>query len=86
MLEGSDTPHLELKKFAFGVLLRDFSNQVNAALSDYHTTLKLTLLYHRALKTPRLPMPLYVMERVAGLRLQGIYPSSLSKGDQQFWL
>uniref|UniRef100_A0A832M3A1 Protein argonaute n=1 Tax=Oscillatoriales cyanobacterium SpSt-402 TaxID=2282168 RepID=A0A832M3A1_9CYAN len=50
------------------------------------TTLKLTLLHHGALKTPRLPMPIYGADRVAGLRLQGIYPSSLLEGDRQFWL
>lgn len=50
------------------------------------TTLKLTLLHHGALKAPRLPMPIYGADRVAGLRLQGIYPSSLLEGDRQFWL
>lgn len=50
------------------------------------TTLKLTLLHHGALKAPRLPMPIYGADRVAGLRLQGIYPSSLLEGDLQFWL
>ncbi|KAM3111148.1 Piwi domain-containing protein [Phormidesmis sp. 146-33] len=49
-------------------------------------TLKLTLLHHGALKAPRLPMPIYGADRVAGLRLQGIYPSSLLEGDRQFWL
>jgi argonaute-like protein implicated in RNA metabolism and viral defense len=49
------------------------------------TTLKLTLLHHGALKTPRLPMPLYGADRMAELRLKGIYPSVL-EGDRQFWL
>jgi len=49
------------------------------------TTLKLTLLHHGALKTPRLPMPLYGADRMAKLRLNGIYPSIL-EGDRQFWL
>ncbi|MBD1939471.1 Piwi domain-containing protein [Microcoleus sp. FACHB-68] len=49
------------------------------------TTLKLTLLHHGALKTPRLPMPLYGSDRMAYLRLNGIYPSLL-EGDRQFWL
>jgi hypothetical protein len=44
------------------------------------------LLHHGALKAPRLPMPIYGADRVAGLRLQGIYPSSLLEGDRQFWL
>jgi hypothetical protein len=50
------------------------------------TTLKLTLLHHGALKAPRLPMPIFGADRVAGLRLQGIYPSSALEGDRQFWL
>lgn len=49
------------------------------------TTLKLTLLHHGALKTPRLPMPLYGADRMAYLRINGIYPSIL-EGDRQFWL
>jgi argonaute-like protein implicated in RNA metabolism and viral defense len=49
------------------------------------TTLKLTLLHHGALKTPRLPMPLHGSDRMAYLRLNGIYPSVL-EGDCQFWL
>ncbi|MGK7943815.1 MAG: Piwi domain-containing protein [Microcystaceae cyanobacterium] len=49
------------------------------------TTLKLTLLHHGALKTPRLPMPLHGADRMAYLRLNGIYPSFL-EGDRQFWL
>ena len=48
-------------------------------------TLKLTLLHHGALKTPRLPMPLHGADRMAYLRLNGIYPSFL-EGDRQFWL
>ena len=50
------------------------------------TTLKLRLLHHGSLKAPRLPMPLFGADRVAGLRLQGIYPSSALEGDRQFWL
>lgn len=53
--------------------------------SVVETTLKLTLLHHGALKTPRLPMPLYGSDRMAYLRLNGIYPSIL-EGDRQFWL
>jgi argonaute-like protein implicated in RNA metabolism and viral defense len=53
--------------------------------SVIETTLKLTLLHHGALKTPRLPMPLYGADRMAELRLKGIYPSLL-EGDRQFWL
>jgi hypothetical protein len=49
------------------------------------TTLKLTLLHHGALKTPRLPMPLYGADRIAYLRINGIYPRIL-EGDRQFWL
>lgn len=49
------------------------------------TTLKLTLLHHGALKTPRLPMPLHGADRMAYLKLSGIYPSAL-EGDRQFWL
>jgi len=49
------------------------------------TTLKLTLLHHGALKTPRLPMPLYGADRMAYLKLNGIYPSIL-EGERQFWL
>lgn len=49
------------------------------------TTLKLTLLHHGALKTPRLPMPLFGSDRMAKLRLNGIYPSML-EDDRQFWL
>ncbi|MBD2384004.1 stem cell self-renewal protein Piwi [Cylindrospermum sp. FACHB-282] len=50
------------------------------------TTLKLTLLHHGALKTPRLPMPVYGAHKTAKLRLKGIYPSSMLEGDRQFWL
>lgn len=50
------------------------------------TTLKLTLLHHGALKAPRLPVPIYGADRVASLRLQGVYPSNLLEGDRQFWL
>ncbi|MDJ0659091.1 MAG: Piwi domain-containing protein [Crocosphaera sp.] len=49
-------------------------------------TLKLTLLHHGALKTPRLPMPLHGADKMAGLRLKGIYPSTVLEGDRQFWL
>lgn len=54
--------------------------------SVVETTLKLTLLHHGALQVPRLPMPLYGSDRIAGLRLDGIYPSSMLMGDRQFWL
>ena len=53
--------------------------------SVVETTLKLTLLHHGALKTPRLPMPLFGSDRMAKMRLKGIYPSLL-EGDRQFWL
>jgi len=49
------------------------------------TTLKLTLLHHGALKPPRVPMPIYGADRMAYLKLNGIYPSVL-EGDRQFWL
>lgn len=49
------------------------------------TTLKLTMLHHGALKAPRLPMPIYGADRMAYLRLNGIYPSIL-EGERQFWL
>jgi argonaute-like protein implicated in RNA metabolism and viral defense len=49
------------------------------------TTLKLTLLHHGALKTPRLPMPLHGADRMAYLKLSGIYPGIL-EGERQFWL
>lgn len=49
------------------------------------TTLKLTLLHHGALQTPRLPMPLYGADRMAYLKINGIYPS-ISESDRQFWL
>ncbi len=53
--------------------------------SVVETTLKLTLLHHGALKIPRLPMPLFGSDKMAYLRLNGIYPSIL-EGDRQFWL
>ncbi|MBD1923892.1 stem cell self-renewal protein Piwi [Microcoleus sp. FACHB-831] len=53
--------------------------------SIVETTLKLTLLHHGALQTPRLPMPLFGSDRMAYLRLNGIYPSVM-EGDRQFWL
>jgi len=57
-----------------------------ASIEDVvETTLKLTLLHHGSLQTPRLPMPLYGSDRMAYLRLNGIYPSML-QGDRQFWL
>ncbi len=49
------------------------------------TTLKLTLLHHGSLKTPRLPMPLYGADAMSELRLNGIYSQNL-EGDRQFWL
>jgi hypothetical protein len=49
------------------------------------TTLKLTLLHYGSLKSPRLPLPLYGADKMAYLRLQGIYPSIL-EDDRQFWL
>jgi argonaute-like protein implicated in RNA metabolism and viral defense len=54
--------------------------------SVVETTLKLTLLHHGALKEPRLPMPLFGSDRMAYLRLNGIYPTSMLMGDRQFWL
>lgn len=54
--------------------------------SVLETTLKLTLLHHGALQTPRLPMPLYGADRMTYLRLNGIYPTSMLEGDRQFWL
>ncbi len=50
-----------------------------------NTTLKLTLLHHGSLKSPRLPIPLFGSDRIAYRRLQGIYPGT-SEGDRQFWL
>jgi Piwi domain len=46
-------------------------------------TLKMTLLHHGALKPPRLPMLLHGADRLAGLRLNGVYVSDC---DRQFWL
>ncbi|KJH71992.1 Piwi domain-containing protein [Aliterella atlantica] len=54
--------------------------------SVLETTLKLTLLHHGALREPRLPMPLFGSDRIAELRLKGIYPRSMLMGDRQFWL
>lgn len=65
--------------------VREEGHQV-AIESVLETTLKLTLLYHGALQTPRLPMPLYGADRMAYLRLNGIYPTSMLSGDRQFWL
>ncbi|NEO97428.1 MAG: stem cell self-renewal protein Piwi [Symploca sp. SIO2E9] len=56
---------------------------INAVIE---TTLKLTLLHYGGLQSPRLPMPLYGSDRMAKLRLKGIYPTSLLEGDRQFWL
>jgi hypothetical protein len=53
--------------------------------SVVEATLKLTLLHHGALKSPRLPMPLYGADRIADLLLKRISPSVL-EGDRQFWL
>jgi hypothetical protein len=53
--------------------------------SVLETTLKLTLLHHGSLKPPRIPMPIYGADRMAYLKLNGIYPSIL-EGDRQFWL
>lgn len=46
-------------------------------------TLKLTLLHHGALKPPRLPMLLHGADRLADLRLNGVY---MPECDRQFWL
>jgi argonaute-like protein implicated in RNA metabolism and viral defense len=46
-------------------------------------TLKLTLLHHGALKPPRLPMLLHGADRLADLRLNGVY---VLECDRQFWL
>lgn len=46
-------------------------------------TLKLTLLHHGALKPPRLPMLLHGADRLADLRLNGVY---VPECDRQFWL
>lgn len=46
-------------------------------------TLKLTLLHHGALKPPRLPMLLHGADRLAELRLNGVY---VPECDRQFWL
>jgi hypothetical protein len=47
------------------------------------TTLKLTLLHYGALKPPKLPVMLHGADRLAKLRLRGIY---LSEMFRQFWL
>lgn len=65
-------------------VLPDEGQQVSIK-SVVETTLKLTLLHHRALKEPRLPIPLFGADRIAYRRLQGIYPGTLI-GDHQFWL
>lgn len=65
------------------VLDRENSVSIDSVLE---TTLKLTLLHHGALQTPRLPMPLFGSDRMAYLRLRGIYPTSMLMGDRQFWL
>jgi argonaute-like protein implicated in RNA metabolism and viral defense len=46
-------------------------------------TLKMTLLHHGALKPPRLPILLHGADRLAGLRLNGVY---VPECDRQFWL
>lgn len=46
-------------------------------------TLKFTLLHHGALKPPRLPMLLHGADRLADLRLNGVY---IPECDRQFWL
>ncbi|MCU0549134.1 MAG: hypothetical protein MUC48_07280 [Leptolyngbya sp. Prado105] len=46
-------------------------------------TLKMTLLHHGALKPPRLPMLLHGADRLADLRLNGVY---VPECDRQFWL
>ena len=46
-------------------------------------TLKMTLLHHGALKPPRLPMLLHGADRLADLRLHGVY---VPECDRQFWL
>jgi hypothetical protein len=65
--------------------VREEGHQVSIE-SVLETTLKLTLLHHGALQTPRLPMPLYGADRMAYLRLHGIYPTNMLSGDRQFWL
>lgn len=65
--------------------VREEGHQISIE-SVLETTLKLTLLHHGALQTPRLPMPLYGADRMAYLRLNGIYPTSMLEGDRQFWL
>ena len=47
------------------------------------TTLKLTLLHYGSLKSPRLPVILHGADRIAGLRLRGVY---LSQMHRQPWL
>ena len=37
------------------------------------TTLKLTLLHYGSLKSPKLPVMLRGADRIAGLRLRGVY-------------
>jgi Piwi domain len=47
------------------------------------TTLKLTLLHYGSLKSPKLPVMLHGADRIAGLRLRGVY---LSEMHRQPWL
>lgn len=47
------------------------------------TTLKLTLLHYGSLKSPKLPVMLHGADRIAGLRLRGVY---LSQMRRQPWL
>jgi argonaute-like protein implicated in RNA metabolism and viral defense len=49
------------------------------------TTLKLTLLHHGSLRSPRLPIPLFGADKIAYRRIQGVTPSLLDS-DRQFWL
>ncbi|MDJ0681594.1 MAG: hypothetical protein QNJ18_17230 [Xenococcaceae cyanobacterium MO_167.B52] len=48
------------------------------------TTLKLTLLHYGSLKDPRLPIPLFGIDKIAYRRLEGIYPGELEVG-KQYW-
>jgi hypothetical protein len=49
------------------------------------TLLKLTLLHHGSLRTPRLPMPLFAADKIAYLNLRGITSAGLSSPCQS-WL
>lgn len=39
-----------------------------------------------AMQIPRLPVPLFAADRIADLRLKGIYPTSILMRDRQPWL